>query len=68
MNGRGARYDYEYGWAEAERDLSLGVHPEIVAARVGEPLDFVLETADAQGWSVTWTDGRKRWPLTELDA
>jgi hypothetical protein len=44
----------DYGWAEAELDLAGGVHPEVVAARIGEPIAFVLETADAQGWPIRW--------------
>lgn len=45
----------DYGWESARADLEAGYHPEVVAARLGEPIDFVLETADAQGWSITWS-------------
>lgn len=58
----------DYGWAEAERDLSTGVHPEVVAARLGEPIDMVLETADAQGWPITWNGSRPSVPIPGLDA
>jgi hypothetical protein len=58
-----------YGWSEAEVDLSQGVHPEVVAARLGEPIDFVLSTADAQGWLITWdgTPKNAKWIFAELD-
>lgn len=49
-----SRSDQNYGWAEVERDLAMGVHPEVVAARLGETIAFVLETADAQGWPICW--------------
>lgn len=53
MNTRGyARSDY--GWSQAEIDLADGVHPEVVAARIGEPIDFVLKTADEQRWPIRW--------------
>ncbi len=44
----------EYGWTEAEEELHEGVHPVVVAARLGEPVSYVLEVADQQGWAVTW--------------
>ena len=44
----------DYGWAEAERDLSEGVHPEVVAARLGENIEYLLEVADERGWPITW--------------
>lgn len=40
----------DYGWNEAEHDLFAGAHPAVVAARLGEPLDYVLEVARKQGW------------------
>lgn len=66
MRGRGARR--EYGWLEAEVELAEGVHPEVVAARIGEPIAFILETADAQG--ITWdgTPKNAKWISQELDA
>jgi len=42
-----------YGWAEAQRDLEEGLHPEVVAARLGEPIDHLLEVADQRGWPVS---------------
>jgi hypothetical protein len=42
-----------YGWAEAQRDLEDGLHPEVVAARLGEPIDHLLEVADQRGWPVS---------------
>jgi hypothetical protein len=51
--GRPAKY-LEYGWHECEADLALGVHPEVVAARIGEPVAFVLGVADDHGWPITW--------------
>jgi hypothetical protein len=44
----------DYGWADAEMDLGSGTHPEVVAARIGEPIGYLLEVADAQGWPITW--------------
>jgi hypothetical protein len=44
----------DYGWAEAECDLASGIHSEVVAARLGEPIDFVLKTADEQRWPIRW--------------
>lgn len=52
MRGRGARRDY--GWTEAEADLAQGVHPEVVAARLGEPIAHVLEVADDHAWPIRW--------------
>ena len=44
----------DYGWREAEEELHEGVHPEVVAARLGEPVAYLLEVAEQQGWSVVW--------------
>lgn len=44
----------DYGWAQAQEDLEEGLHPEVVAARLGEPISCLLEVADAQGWPITW--------------
>lgn len=53
MNKRDyGRRDYE--WPNAQRDLAGGVHPEVVAERLGEPIGYVLEVADAQGWPISW--------------
>ena len=41
-----------YGWSEAQNDLAVGVHPAVVAARLGERVDRVLEVADERGWPV----------------
>jgi hypothetical protein len=69
MNNRGS-FRKDYGWAEAERDLADGVHPEVVAARIGEPIAFVLKTADAHGWPITWdgTPKNAKWISQDLDA
>lgn len=69
MRGR-PRNLREYGWQEAEVDLSQGVHPEVVAARIGEPIDLVLRVADEQGWPITWdgTPKNATWIWQELDA
>jgi hypothetical protein len=42
----------DYGWAEARADLEQGVHPAVVAARLGEPEDYVREVAKDQGWPI----------------
>lgn len=44
----------DYGWTDAEVDLAMGVNPAVVAARMGEPEEYVLEVADRQGWPITW--------------
>lgn len=51
MRGRGARR--EYGWNEARHELEQGIHPAVVAARLGEPEHYVLEVAERQGWPVS---------------
>lgn len=53
MSVRGFGFD-SYGWAEAEADLSQGVHPGVVAARLGEPEQFVRDTAEERGWAITF--------------
>lgn len=53
MNTRGSHRE-DYGWTEVERDLAAGVHPEVVAARLGEPIDHVLEVADDHAWPIRW--------------
>jgi hypothetical protein len=59
-----------YGWSDAERDLAAGVHAELVSARLGEPIAYLLEVADAQGWCITWdgTPKNAKWIFAELDA
>lgn len=44
----------EYAWPQAQEELEDGIHPEVVAARLGEPVAYVLEVADQQGWAVTY--------------
>jgi hypothetical protein len=66
VRGRGARR--EYGWAQAEVELAQGVHPEVAAARIGEPIDFLLETADAQGWPITWNGSQRATSMSDFDA
>lgn len=62
MNHKGS-YRNDYGWAEAERELARGTHPEVVAARLGEHVSYVLEVADAQGWPIRWgtTPAEAKW-------
>lgn len=45
-----------YGWPDAERALAKGVHPAVVAARMGTTREVVLETADEHGWPVRWQE------------
>jgi hypothetical protein len=52
VRGRGARR--EYHWPNAQTDLAMGVHPEVVAARMGLHISTILDTADAQGWAVSF--------------
>jgi len=44
-----------YGWVEAEHDLADGIHPDVVAARLGVHTDTVLEVASDHGWPVRWS-------------
>lgn len=53
MNTRGS-FRNDYGWPEVERDLADGVHPEVVAARIGEPIAYLLEVADDNAWPIRW--------------
>lgn len=50
----GQRFTHDYGWEDARSELETGIHPEVVAARLGEPIDYLLEVADQQGWQVTY--------------
>jgi hypothetical protein len=43
-----------YEWSHAEQALAAGIHPEVVAARLGEPIDYLLKVADEQGWPIRW--------------
>ncbi len=52
--GPGRTHRREYGWNEAREELEEGIHPAVVAARLGEPLDCVIEQAERQGWPVVW--------------
>lgn len=58
-----------YGWADVQADLEDGVHPEVVCARLGEPIAYLLEVASQQGWAITWdgTPTKAKWSQ-ELDA
>lgn len=51
---RGVSNGKDYGWANVQADLAEGIHPGVVAARLGEPEDYVLEVAVERGWPVTW--------------
>lgn len=44
----------DYGWPEVEADLAAGIHPEVVAARLGEPIAYLLQIADEHGWPICW--------------
>ena len=50
----GQRRKANYGWADAEEELADGIHPEVVAARLGEPVSYVIEVAEQQGWPVSY--------------
>lgn len=52
MRGRANLRDY--AWPQAEADLALGVHPEVVAARLGESIDYLLQVAGEQKWPIRW--------------
>ncbi len=44
----------EYGWSEVREELEDGIHPDVVAARLGEPVAYIREVAEQQGWAVVW--------------
>lgn len=50
----GERFTHDYDWDDAAAELEDGVHPEVVAARIGEPIDLVLTTAARNDWPITW--------------
>jgi hypothetical protein len=52
MRGRGNRRDY--GWLEVQAELADGIHPEVVAARLGEPIDYLLRVAEDRNWPITY--------------
>lgn len=58
----------QYGWSDAEAALADGIHPEVVAARLGEPISYLLEVAAERGWPVTWEGSRKAVWAPEVDA
>lgn len=43
-----------YAWPQAHRDLESGIHPEVVALRLGVHVDAVRVVADQQGWAIAW--------------
>ncbi len=45
-----------YGWFEARVDLEEGINPITVAERMGEPVDFIREVAEQQGWPITFPE------------
>lgn len=57
------RSHQNYGWADVQAELEDGVHPAVVAARLGEPEPYVLEVAEQQGWPVSY----KAHPLPSPD-
>ncbi len=61
-------YGRGYGWDEAQSDLAAGLHPEVVAARIGEPISYLLEVADERGWPVTWNGRRFASRTPDFDA
>lgn len=44
----------EYGWSQAQEELEEGIHPEVVACRLGEPISYLLEVANQRGWPIVW--------------
>jgi len=67
MKRRGSIRDYD--WPHVQADLANGVHPAVVAARLGEPEEYVRDVADAQGWPIAWADRPINHPdLGELDS
>jgi hypothetical protein len=44
----------DYGLPQAKVELDDGRHPEVVAARLGESIDYLLKVADEQRWPIRW--------------
>jgi hypothetical protein len=44
-----------YGWNECRIDLENGVNPDTVAEWLGEPVEYLLEVAEMQGWPIRWS-------------
>ena len=44
----------DYGWVDAKRELADGIHPAVVAARLGKPMPEVIETAVDGEWLIAW--------------
>lgn len=53
MSGRATTRDY--GWARAQADLADGIHPGVVAARLGDTEANVRAVAEELGWPVSWS-------------
>lgn len=52
---RGWRHPKGYGMAEAQSELEEGIHPGVVAARLGDTEENVREIAAQQGWPISWS-------------
>lgn len=56
MKKSGRSCGREYGWRHVQDELADGVHPGVVAARMGITEVYILEVADQQGWPVSHRD------------
>jgi len=54
MKGRPRGSCPDYGWSQAQEELEDGIHPAVVAARLGEPESYLIEVAEQRGWAVTY--------------
>lgn len=57
----------QYGMRDAEIALADGIHPEVVAVRLGVGHDDLMVLADEHGWPVTWDGTRKAIWAPEVD-
>lgn len=55
MPNRGWRHRNGYSMADAQEELACGVHPGVVAARLGDSEANVREIAAQQGWPISWS-------------
>lgn len=57
----------EYGWAEAQTDLSRGVNPMKVAIRLGTYEEAVIRHAADMGWAITYNANRTADTVERMD-
>jgi hypothetical protein len=49
----------DYNWDDAERDIRAGIHPETVASRLRENIQYVIEVATRKDWGISYKNKPK---------